>query len=340
MGNGTDGVRPRGCRTSQREREHSFIHLDAAQRVEESRRMILSLHRVSERFSAIIVIALISFLVIPSAYAQPGPINSEVVWQRWVGDPRHNALAIGEPSYRSMYDHLLWFMNKTKKDSISFIDVGCAVGDYLTVMQQRTTKPIHSIGIDPVDWPNRVPYETFLQVAIAKDAKEKVPFHLYGSSDLASSSLRRLKKENVTHNQAEEGEKFFHPAPIEGDKGNAVVRTIPLSEVFEKYNVTEYVDLLKVDTQGTDLEVVLSAGAFLNKVLFLQIESILSNKPGQLLYDEQTTFLKDRAELEKRGFEVFNIAAFPAGPEGDVLFVNKKLFLEIAKRDGVLALAK
>jgi hypothetical protein len=63
------------------------------------------------------------------------------------------------------------------------------------------------------------------------------------------------------------------------------VRTIPLSEVFKKYVTAEYVDLLKVDTQGTDLEVVLSAEPYLSRVLFLQIESILSSKPGQLLYD-------------------------------------------------------
>lgn len=263
-------------------------------------------------------------------------LDSKAVWQRWISDPRQNSLSIGEQSYRSMYDYLLWFLNKTKKDSITFIDVGCAIGDYLAVVKERSTKPVHSIGIDPVDWPNRIPYETFLQVAIAKDAQEKVPFHLYGSSDLASSSLHRLKKENVTHDERERSERFYHPAPIEGEKGETVVQTIPLSQVFKKYVKADYVDLLKVDTQGTDLEVTLSAGPFLSRVLFLQIESILSNKPGHLLYDQQTTFAQDRAALEKHGFEVFNIAAFPAGPEGDVLFVNKKLFLEIARRDGIL----
>jgi FkbM family methyltransferase len=299
------------------------------------------------------VCALMSFMAAPLSHAQPGMLppdarlqrpatpqtepmlESKAVWQRWVADPRQNSLSIGEQSYRSMYDHLLWFLNKTKKDSLTFIDVGCAIGDYLAVVKERSTKPVHSIGIDPVDWPNRIPYETFLQVAIAKDAQEKVPFHLYGSSDLASSSLHRLKKENVTHDERERSERFYHPAPIEGEKGETVVQTIPLSQVFKKYVKADYVDLLKVDTQGTDLEVTLSAGPYLSRVLFLQIESILSNKPGHLLYDQQTTFEQDRAALEKRGFEVFNIAAFPAGPEGDVLFVNKKLFLEIARRDGI-----
>lgn len=296
--------------------------------------------RISKILILSAVSVFVSLLCPVRSYAQPIQMKSEEVWRNWVSDPTSNALSIPEPSYRSMYDHLLWFLNRTKKDSISFIDVGCAIGDYLAVVQQRTNKPVHSIGIDPVDWPRRIPYETFLQVAISKDVRENVPFHLYGSSDLASSSLRRLKKENVTHDQREKAERFYHPAPIEGEKGETVVKTIPLSEVFKNYNVTEYVDLLKVDTQGTDLEVVLSAGPYLSRVLFLQIESILSNKAGQLLYDDQTTFSKDKAELEKRGFVVFNIAAFPAGPEGDVLFVNKGLFLEIARRDGILPVGK
>lgn len=295
------------------------------------------LNRALKTLATVCSMTLLAFALIASAHAQPIQSESRQVWERWIADPSRNALSIGEPSYRSMYDHLLWFLNRTKKDSIVFIDVGCAVGDYLRVVQERATKPVHSIGIDPVDWPGRVPYETFLQVAIAKNATDQVPFHLYGSTDLASSSLRRLKRENVTHDERESDTRFFHPAQIEGEKGNTVVKTIPLSQVIEKYVVSPYVDLLKVDTQGTDLEVVLSAGPDLSRVLFLQIESILSEKPGQLLYDEQTTFSKDRAELEKRGFEVFNVAAFPAGPEGDVLFVNKKLLSEIVAQDGVFS---
>ena len=129
--------------------------------------------------------------------------------------------------------------------------------------------------------------------------------------------------------------KFYHPAPIEGAKGTTSVRTRSLAHVIDDEKIDEVIDLVKVDTQGTDLEVTLSAGKYLDKILFLQIESILSEKPGHLLYDGQSTFSKDRDTLEKRGFKVFNIAAFPAGPEGDVMLINVELLRRLAKRDGI-----
>jgi len=269
----------------------------------------------------------------PSVYAQPE--SSQEIWRRWNTDPKRNSLAIPERHYGEVYDLIFWFINKTKDDRVVFIDVGCAIGDYLKHVERLSQKRILSIGIDPVDWPRRIPYSKFLKIAISEKAQEGVNFNLYGSSDLASSSLKRLKQENVTHNGLESDSKFYHPAPIEGAKGTTTVTTKPLSQVIREEGIKDRIDLLKVDTQGTDLEVTLSAGNYLSNTLFIQIESILSEKKGHLLYDEQTNFAKDRAILESKGFEVFNVAAFPAGPEGDVMFVNRKLFETLAKRDGI-----
>jgi Methyltransferase FkbM domain len=268
-----------------------------------------------------------------TAHAQPQ--SSQEIWRRWNLDPQKGSLSIPEQRYGEVYDHVFWFVNRIKSKRIVFIDVGCAIGDYLQHVNRLAQRPVLSVGIDPVDWPGRIPYSKFLKIAIAPVAKENVPFNLYGSSDLASSSLKRLKRENVTHNGLEAGNKFYHPAPIEGAKGGTTVTTKPLSQVIAEEGIKDQIDLLKVDTQGTDLEVTLSAGNSLSKILFIQIESILSEKPGHLLYDEQTNFAKDRAVLESKGFEVFNVAAFPAGPEGDVMFVNRKLFDTLAKRDAI-----
>lgn len=280
------------------------------------------------------LIFVVSLLVIP-ATLKAQEESSKEVFQRWNNDPRVNSLRIPERRYSQVYDHIFWFINQIKKDEVVFIDVGCAIGDYLKHVERLSTKKILSIGIDPVDWPGRIPYTKFLKIAIAQTEGHHVAFNLYGSSDLASSSLKRLKQENVTHQSAEAPNKFYHPAPIEGAKGTTTVTTRSLSHVIAEEKIDGVIDLVKVDTQGTDLEVTLSSGKYLENVLFLQIESILSEKPGHLLYDGQSTFAKDRAILEKKGFEVFNIAAFPAGPEGDVMFVNVELFRRLAKRDGV-----
>ena len=267
------------------------------------------------------------------AHAQPE--SSQEIWRRWNSDPKRNSLSIPERRYGKVYDHIFWFINQTKEERVVFIDVGCAIGDYLKHVERLSQKKIFSVGIDPVDWPGRITYSKFLKIAIANRSQPSVPFNLYGSSDLASSSLKRLKQENVTHNGLESESKFYHPASIEGVKGTTTVTTKTLSQVILEEGIKDRIDLLKVDTQGTDLEVTLSAGDSLNKTLFIQIESILSEKAGHLLYDDQTNFAKDRAVLESKGFEVFNVAAFPAGPEGDVVFVNRKLFDSLAKRDGI-----
>ena len=292
--------------------------------------------RVSRYFLAAILVIVAGASSAQRSHAQSSEVaTSEQAWRHWNQDSTKNALNIPERRYDEVYRHLFWFINRSKKSNVTFIDVGCAIGDYLQRVNHFSRKPVFSIGIDPIDWPRRVPYTKFLQVAIAQKSAENVAFNLYGSSDYASSSLKRLKTENVTHNHSEASDKFYHPALIEGAKGTSTVKTVPLSNIIQDEKIASYIDIIKVDTQGTDLEVALSAGRSLQDVLFLQIESIFSEKKGQLLYDEQTSFSQDRVTLERHGFTVFNIARFPAGPEADVMFVNKQLFQKIAKQDGI-----
>ena len=300
------------------------------------RRISNTTDMIGRRLRAVLgsLIFSVALIATPST-AQSEELSSGEVFRRWNSDPARYSLNIPERQYSKVYDHIFWFINQIKKDRVVFVDVGCAIGDYLGHVQRLSRKKIFSVGIDPVDWPGRLSYTKFLQLAIAQTEGDKVAFNLYGSSDLASSSLKRLKQENVTHMPIEAPSKFYHPAPIEGAKGTTSVRTRSLAHVIDDEKIDEVIDLVKVDTQGTDLEVTLSAGKYLDKILFLQIESILSEKPGHLLYDGQSTFSKDRDTLEKRGFKVFNIAAFPAGPEGDVMLINVELLRRLAKRDGI-----
>ena len=191
-------------------------------------------------------------------------------------------------------------------------------------------KPIHSLGIDPLDWPGRAEYSSFLQVAIANQEPGQAEFHLYGGHDLATSSLVRLKSENVSHSEDEKDEKFYHPIAIETERGTITVDVVPLAKVVEDNDLQDSViHFLKIDVQGTDLGSFLSLDDYVGNVLFFQIESILSDKESHKLYEGQVLFEEEKRLLEKLGFRIFNVAPFPAGPEADVMWVNTKLLGEL-----------
>jgi 23S rRNA U2552 (ribose-2'-O)-methylase RlmE/FtsJ len=290
---------------------------------------------VSEKLSARIFLMVILLLIMPTFVDSQSLMSSEEVWRKWAADPRANVQEIPEQNYCQVYDHLFWFINKTKSKDVVFVDVGCAVGDYVEVVEARSSKKVISFGIDPIDWPGRRPYTKFIQTAVAKVDGTEVIFNLYGSSDLGSSSLQKLIADNVTHDPSKASEKFYHPAQIEGFKGTQRTTTIRLDTLLKEQKISRFVDILKVDTQGSDLEVVSSAGDLLSHILFVQTESLMTENDQQKLYEGQSLFRQDREFFSSKGFEVFNIARFPAGPEADVVFVNVKLFRRLATEAGI-----
>lgn len=256
-------------------------------------------------------------------------------WQRWAsGEVEHYDLP--EMNTNDVYDLLGFFLDRIEAPKIELVDVGCAVGDYLRRLDRYLDKPIHSLGIDPLDWDGRVEYSSFLQVAVANQEPSQAEFHLYGGPDLATSSLKRMKTENVSHSEDEKDDKFYHPIDIETEHGTITVDVVPLSKVVEESNLQDTtLHLVKVDVQGTDLGSFLSLHDYIPNVLFFQIESILSENEGHKLYDDQLLFDEEKRVLEDLGFRIFNIARFPAGPEADVMWVNTRLFAELAPQVGL-----
>jgi hypothetical protein len=255
--------------------------------------------------------------------------TQQALWDRWVASESH-FFEIPEREMGRTFDLLAHFLDGRVKGRLNFIDVGCAVGDYLVLLDGKFQSEIFSIGIDPLDWPGRAPYSVFEQVAITNKDEGTYEFHIYGGNDPATSSLEKLEADHVTHDPAESGERFFHPDEIEKAHGVIQVPALHLSTIVERYRLAgEVIHFLKIDVQGTDLQAFLSLGKYTRNCLFVQLETIYSSRRSHTLYENQTLFEDERPVLEKLGFRLFNVARFPAGPEADVVWVNRKLFRKL-----------
>ncbi len=267
----------------------------------------------------------------PTAGRKTGPPRADTAlaekWASWRSG-RVPFFEIPEREMDRTFDLLAHFLNRIDEDRINFVDVGCAIGDYQRrFMKPKITKKLFSIGIDPIDFEQRAPYSVYAKMAITGKKPGSYDFHLYGGRFKETSSLARIRTDHVTHDEKEKHEKFFHPALIETPRGTIKVDAVPLSHLVEKHGLQDdTIHFLKIDVQGTDLEAFLSLGKYVKNVLFLQLESIYSEKRKHVLYEGQLLFEDEEPVLEKLGFRLLNVARFPAGPEADVMWVNTERF--------------
>jgi FkbM family methyltransferase len=99
------------------------------------------------------------------------------------------------------------------------------------------------------------------------------------------------------------------------------VDVIPLSTVLEAidWDRFEYIDVLKIDTQGNDLNVIKSAGKWIHKVVYLHCEiDTHGHYNGTPAPDEYDCY------LESIGFEKVKDGSIVDGVVVDRLYVNKK----------------
>ncbi|HKZ95138.1 MAG TPA: FkbM family methyltransferase [Candidatus Bathyarchaeia archaeon] len=105
-----------------------------------------------------------------------------------------------------------------------------------------------------------------------------------------------------------------------------------LSSVIEllglKKTIIHYV---KIDAQGSDLDVFKSLGKYARNVLFVQVESVVSRNQNIRLYERQSLFEEERPVFERAGFQLFHVQEYSrdASPEADVVYVNQRLFRDL-----------
>ena len=150
------------------------------------------------------------------------------------------------------------------------------------------------------------PNPNFLLLNIALDnVKEKTtkPFY-HMSRDVGVSSL--LKPTNYLNDSVAE---------------LSNVDVYPLSYILEKidWNRFEYIELVKIDTQGKDLDIIKSAASYLDKIVYLNCEvntfNYYENSPNPNHYD---------AYLSDNGFEFILNNSIVNDEVVDKTYFNKK----------------
>lgn len=102
------------------------------------------------------------------------------------------------------------------------------------------------------------------------------------------------------------------------------VPCVPLEQVIKEYSI-DRVDFIKIDTQGTDLEVLLSAGSEIRKIMSCVLE--LPYTKNSAIYSEEKDLNEAISILSKIDFIPVRIVPNGAG-ECNVFFLNKKFLLE------------
>lgn len=252
-------------------------------------------------------------------------------WQKWSGQPDLH-FEIPERKQIEVIELLAGALNELSTDRVAYIDVGAGCGDVLElVCRSGLRKALFSIGVDPIDLRAHRNYSGFVLGAISCGPEGYAEFFRYSSSDC--SSLKRLDPASVSHDRAEIGRgKYFTPAMVEELEAILQVPTYRLDTLIRQFGLAdEVLHFVKIDAQGSDLDVFLSLGELTRNCLFLSLETVMPGvgAPTRRLYKGQTTWAEDRVAIEAAGFRLLNVSHFGITPEADATFVNLKLFREL-----------
>jgi hypothetical protein len=150
------------------------------------------------------------------------------------------------------------------------------------------------------------PHENFLLINVAlDDVKEMTnkPFY-HMSSDVGVSSLLK-PTESLGHTLQEISD----------------VTVIPFSFILEKidWDRFNYIEMVKIDTQGKDLDIIKSSGKFLDKIVYLNCEiNTFDHYENNNRPNEFNDF------LIKNGFEFVLDNSFVNGEVVDRTYINNK----------------
>lgn len=258
--------------------------------------------------------------------------QSRARWRRWLRQPDLH-FEIPELKQVEVLKLLAAALNELRVDSVVYVDVGAALGDVRDLFQCKSglQKSVFSIGIDPVYVRGHWSYNGYVTGAVSSGPEGSAEFFRYSASDC--SSLKRMETSSVSHDPAAIAKgKYCTPVIIENLEETLQVPTFRLDTLMRQYGLAnEVLHFVKIDAQGSDLDVFLSLGELARNCLFLRIETVIAaaDTPAQLLYQGQTTFAEDRPAIEAAGFRLLNISHFGVTPEADATFVNMKLFREL-----------
>lgn len=200
-----------------------------------------------------------------------------------------------------------------KYSRLNIIDVGHHKGDWIRDFSRQIPKDkfVYCVGIDPIDhkseWNN-----LFIQKAVSTKTGTR-KFYTY--SEPGCNSLNEMLLEN----------KFQRPQEI-NKVGEIEVECVTLESILDDLGL-DMIHYLKVDAQGNDLDVVKSAGEWLKKCLFVQMETCVATQDDNMMYENQNTRAADISFMESQGFELVKEMdhSSVSCPEADLIFYNTRL---------------
>lgn len=205
------------------------------------------------------------------------------------------------------------------REKLNVVDIGHHKAGFIREFSFKTRgKKLYTIGIDPIDY-NTNACNKFIQAAIStKTGKAK--FNTY--DEPGCNSLLDMKLENLVRDRSKDG--WYAPHDIL-KTGEIETDCITLKSILDETDF-DRVDYVKVDAQGKDLDAILSAEDWLEKTVFIQMESCVSTTDIEMMYEGQTNKDQDIKTLENLGFELIDTwdHSSVSCPEADLIFINKK----------------
>ncbi len=213
------------------------------------------------------------------------------------------------------------------------IDVGCHTGQFLEEFKNKVSGEVFSLGFDPLKKAHIAEYTHYYPYAVS--TKEGVAaFHHYQDAEFPgmADSLAEINQNNITQEYSQRHEKVFIDRPFGNELGREDVKTVRIESILNEIHFSgTYIHFVKIDAQGTDIDCFESIGKYISQCLFVQIETIVSEKKEHLLYKNQLNFSEAKEIMNSYGFTPYLNEEEIKNSQGDwferdVVFVNTKLF--------------
>lgn len=208
------------------------------------------------------------------------------------------------------------------KPRVNLVDVGCHKGHFIQRLRNAWPKEVRSIGIDPINY-CITDFDVYVCKAVDNVDRETTR-GFYQYIEPGCNSLLQMMTKSVVHERGLPG--WYVGWEIETNESHIEVLCDSLENILNGNNIfgDEIIDYLKIDTQGNDVNVVRSLRSWINRVRYVQIESVSSHNPKNTLYYGQTLMEDDIKTMAKLGFDVIFTQDYSkeASPEADVIFKN------------------
>tara|TARA_X000000368_G_scaffold164760_1_gene129943 strand:- start:651 stop:1415 length:765 start_codon:yes stop_codon:yes gene_type:complete len=208
-----------------------------------------------------------------------------------------------------------------QEKKITVVDIGASYGSFILYILKTLKKKeikFNLFAIEPIKEVTAKLKENkeirLFNLAISNKSNITNTAYLNKLNNSELSSLKKINK-NI--------DKVLWKSHISGleIKERVKVETSSLSDFIDINNIKE-IDFLKIDTQGLDLEVFLSAKNYINIINSAVLEFPYDSQSS--LYDDETTLIEALEILEKKGF--YPVRIVPNGGGECNLFIYNKNF--------------